>query len=57
MELADKSRLPAIYPFREFVDVGGLMAYAFDFADLGNHVADAIDRILKGDRPGEIAIY
>jgi putative ABC transport system substrate-binding protein len=54
VELAEKGRLPAIYLWREFVEIGGLMAYAFDLAGLGRGAADAIDQILKGVKAGEI---
>ena len=56
-ELAEKDRLPAIYSWRQAVEAGGFMAYAFEFLDLVRHNADIIDRILKGARPGEIPIY
>jgi len=57
VELAEKYRLPTIYPYREFVDVGGLMAYATDLVDLYTRLAGYIDQILKGASPGEIPIY
>jgi putative tryptophan/tyrosine transport system substrate-binding protein len=55
--LAEQDRLPAIYPYREFVELGGLMAYAVDIGALYRHAAGQIDRILKGDHPGEIPFY
>jgi ABC-type uncharacterized transport system substrate-binding protein len=57
VELAEKDRLPAIYPFRQWVEVGGLMAYGIDVSDVGHRVADLADKILKGTKPGEIPIY
>jgi len=54
VDLAAQSRLPAIYAYREFVEAGGLMAYAFDPADMRRRVASYIDRILKGARPAEL---
>jgi putative tryptophan/tyrosine transport system substrate-binding protein len=57
VELANENRLPAIYPLREFVEIGGLMAYAFDDADVGRHAAGQIDFILKGTKPADIPIY
>jgi putative ABC transport system substrate-binding protein len=57
VELAEQSRLPAIYPNREFAEIGGLMAYAFDIADLGLHYADQVDLILKGTKASDIPIY
>jgi putative ABC transport system substrate-binding protein len=57
VEFAEKGRLPAIYPFREYMEVGGLMAYAFDPVDLGRHAAQQIDLILRGTKPGDIPFY
>ena len=56
-ELAEKGRLPAIYHFRQFVEVGGLMSYGIDVSDLGHRLADLADKILKGAKPGEIPIF
>ena len=56
-ELAEKAHLPTIYPYREFVETGGLMAYATDFADLYRHGADQIDLIFRGERPADIPFY
>ena len=57
VELAAKSRLPTIYPYREQVEVGGLMAYAPDLLDVYRRAAGYIDQILKGTKAGEIPIY
>jgi putative tryptophan/tyrosine transport system substrate-binding protein len=57
VELAAKSRIPTFYPHREFVEIGGLMAYAIDFADVFRRAASQISEILKGARPGEIRFY
>jgi len=57
IELAAKDRLPAIYPLREYVEVGGLMAYSFDLADISRRLANLIDKILKGANPGDIPFY
>jgi ABC-type uncharacterized transport system substrate-binding protein len=54
VELAAQGRLPAIYAYREFVEAGGLMAYAFDQVDMRRRVADYIDRTLKGASPSEL---
>jgi putative tryptophan/tyrosine transport system substrate-binding protein len=56
VELAEKNRLPTIYPYREFVEIGGLMAYAVDLVDLFTRVAGYIDHILKGVSPGDIPV-
>jgi putative ABC transport system substrate-binding protein len=57
VELAAKSRIPAIYPFREFVDVGGLLAYSVDLVDTWRRIADTVDKILKGANPGDIPFF
>jgi len=56
VELAAKGRIPAIYPFREFVEVGGLMAYSIDQADMYRRLANLIDKIFRGANPGDIPI-
>ena len=57
VEIVEKGGLPAIYPWHEFVEIGGLMAYGTDLADLGRHAAHQIDLILKGMKPGDIPFY
>jgi putative tryptophan/tyrosine transport system substrate-binding protein len=57
VKLAEERRLPAIYSFREFVELGGFMAYAFDLSEIYGHVANQIDQILRGTKPGEIPFY
>ena len=56
-KLAAKSRIPAIYPYRLFVEVGGLMAYAIDLVEVQRRCASVIYKILKGDNPGDIPFY
>ena len=53
-ELAAEARLPSVHPFRESVEAGGLMAYAFDIADIWRQAAGYVDRILKGANPAEL---
>jgi len=55
--LAEKHRLPALYPYRDYVEAGGLMAYAVDLAELLKRMADDVHQILKGAKPGDIPIY
>jgi len=55
-ELAVKSRLPAIYDRREFVDDGGLMSYGTNFADLSRRAATYVDKILKGTKPADLPV-
>jgi putative tryptophan/tyrosine transport system substrate-binding protein len=57
VELAAKGRISTIYPFREFVEVGGLMAYSIDQADMYRRLANIIDKILRGANPGDIPFY
>ncbi len=56
VDLAAKNRLPAVYPWREGVDAGGLMAYGPDLADLLRRVATYVDKILKGTKPGDLPV-
>jgi putative ABC transport system substrate-binding protein len=54
VELAAQARLPAIYPFRDFAQIGGLITYSPDILDQFRLAAGYIDRILKGANPGEL---
>jgi len=56
IELAIKSRLPAIYPYREFVDDDGLMTYGVSFIDLYRRAATYVDKILKGRKPADLPV-
>ena len=56
LELAAKHRLPAIYPTREFVENGGLMAYGVSYPDLYRRAATYIDKIFKGAKPADLPI-
>jgi putative ABC transport system substrate-binding protein len=56
VELAAKSRLPAMYYDREFVDSGGLMSYGPNFSDLFRRAATYVDKILKGAKPAELPV-
>ena len=57
VDMAAKGRLPTIYPWRQCVEAGGLMSYEIDLSDLGHRIADLVDQILKGAKPGEIPIF
>ena len=54
--LAARYRVPAIYFFRSFADSGGLISYGGDFAEQYPAAARYIDRILKGEKPGDLPI-
>jgi len=56
VELAVKSRLPAIYAREEPVEDGGLMSYGVSIADLSRRAATYVDEILKGAKPGDLAV-
>jgi len=51
-----RKTLPAVYPAREFVEAGGLMAYAVNYPDLYCRVASFVDRIFKGAKPAELPV-
>ena len=57
VESVEKSRVPTMYPYRSYVERGGLMAYASDLTELGRRVADDVHQILNGAKPGDIPIY
>jgi putative ABC transport system substrate-binding protein len=57
VELAEKSRLPGMYPWRDYVEAGGLMAYGTDLVELWRRLADDVHEILNGAKPGDIPIY
>jgi putative ABC transport system substrate-binding protein len=56
VEFTAKSRLPAVYPWREFADAGGLMSYGVDMSDLFRRAASYVDRILRGANPAEMPV-
>jgi putative ABC transport system substrate-binding protein len=48
--------LPAVYPYRTFVDAGGLMSYGADLSYLSRRAATYVDRVLTGNKPAELPI-
>jgi putative tryptophan/tyrosine transport system substrate-binding protein len=55
--LANKNRLPAIYPYAEYVRLGGLMSYGVDLRERGRRSAGYVAEILKGARAADLPIY
>jgi ABC-type uncharacterized transport system substrate-binding protein len=55
-ELAMQKRLPMMAAFREFPQTGSLMSYGPDFLDVYHRAATYVDKILKGDKPGELPV-
>jgi putative tryptophan/tyrosine transport system substrate-binding protein len=55
-QFAIENKLPSIYTFREYIEAGGLIAYAPNYPDLFRRAASYVDKILKGAKPGELPI-
>jgi putative tryptophan/tyrosine transport system substrate-binding protein len=56
MSLAAKYQLPTVYPFRFFPAGGGLMSYGVDVIDVFRRTAVYVDRILRGEKPGDLPV-
>jgi len=56
VDLAAKHRLPAVYPWRDGVDAGGLMSYGANIADGYRRAATYVDKILKGAKPADLPV-
>jgi len=56
LDLAQKSRLPAIYYRPDFVEAGGLMSYGVQVNDLYRRAATYVDKILKGTKPADLPV-
>jgi len=54
--LASRHNLPAVYPFRYFVNAGGLICYGPDYLDQYRRAATYVDRILKGEKPRDLPV-
>jgi putative ABC transport system substrate-binding protein len=53
---AQAARLPTIYNFRDYVEVGGLMSYGPNFPGMYRRAADFVDKILRGEKPADIPV-
>ena len=53
---AARRRLPAVYPLRFFVTGGGLISYGADIVDQYRRAATYVDRVLKGEKPSDLAV-
>ena len=54
--LAARYRLPAVYPYRFFVELGGLLSYGPDQTDNFRRAATYVDRILRGEKPADLPV-
>lgn len=55
-EAANKYRIPSLGPFKIFTEKGGLASYGLNFSELYRQAATYVDRILRGERPGDLPI-
>jgi putative ABC transport system substrate-binding protein len=55
-ELAIQKRMPTIFPYREFVEVGGLMSYGESYRDFNRRAAFYVDKIIKGAKPADLPV-
>ena len=56
VDFAARTRLPAVYPYRELVEAGGLICFGPNYADMHRRAATYVDRILKGAKPADLPI-
>jgi putative ABC transport system substrate-binding protein len=56
VRLAAANRIPAVYEFAEFARAGGLISYAASIPPLFHRAATYVDKILKGAKPGDLAV-
>ena len=56
VDFARTRKLPAVYPYRELVDAGGLMSFGPDYGEMHHRAANYVDRILRGAKPADLPI-
>jgi putative tryptophan/tyrosine transport system substrate-binding protein len=56
VSLANREKLPTIYPFAPFADSGGLISYGIDLPDLQRRAAGYVDAVLKGTKPSDLPV-
>lgn len=56
MDFATRHRLPGVHAYRELVEAGGLMSYGPSYADMHHRAAYFVDRILKGEKAGDLPV-
>ena len=56
VKFASQHRLPSIFHSKDFVELGGLMAYGADFPELYRRAAGLLDKILKGAKPADLPV-
>jgi putative tryptophan/tyrosine transport system substrate-binding protein len=56
VSLVTRDRVPAIYEFREFVALGGLMSYGTSIGDMYRRLASYVEKVLKGAKPGDLPV-
>jgi putative tryptophan/tyrosine transport system substrate-binding protein len=56
VKTAERLRIPAIYPYRDFVNSGGLICYGVDRTDLYRRAAGYVDRMLRGEKPSNLPV-
>jgi putative ABC transport system substrate-binding protein len=56
ISLAAQLRIPTVYPYRYFVEAGGLMSYGIDVRDLFRRAPGYVSRILRGENPADLPV-
>ena len=56
VDFAARNRLPAVYPYRELVEAGGLVSFGPNYAEMHRRAATYVDKILKGAKPADLPV-